>query len=65
VADTEALVSTVEAARLLGISPSTLNRLAAQGKLTPAGSVGGEKRRHYRWSMPDLRREFRELRRER
>ena len=63
-ADPDALVGTVEAARLLGIHPSTLNRLAREGKLTPAG-VMGTQRRHYRWSMPELRQQFRELLRER
>ncbi len=58
--DPEALVSTAEAARALGISARTLNRLAAQGQLTPAGVIGGAQRRHYRWHLPDLRRQFRE-----
>jgi excisionase family DNA binding protein len=64
VGEAEALVSTAEAARLLGVHPSTLNRLAREGKLTPAGATGTT-RRHYRWSVSELRREFRELLRER
>ncbi len=62
-ADPEELVDTATAARLIGISPRTLNRLAGEGRLTPAGATGTT-RRHYRWSMPELRAEFRELYRE-
>lgn len=52
-ADTsEPLVTTGEAARALGIAPTTLARWAGSGLVTPALRTRGG---HYRWNLTALR----------
>jgi DNA-binding transcriptional MerR regulator len=51
---------TGEAARELGISPRTLARYAADGKVTPARVVPGQ-RNQYWWDIGDLRQQLRDL----
>jgi excisionase family DNA binding protein len=53
------LMSTGEAARVLGISARTLAGWAQQGIVTPAFTTAGG---HYRFDLDDLRRQIRELR---
>jgi DNA-binding transcriptional MerR regulator len=54
------LMRTGEAARELGISPRTLARYAADGKVTPARVVPGQ-RNQYWWDIDDLRQQLRDL----
>ena len=61
----EPLLTSGEAARLLGISRRTLSRYAAEGRLRPATVIPGVGRVSYRWSADDLRAQWRELQRER
>jgi DNA-binding transcriptional MerR regulator len=51
---------TGEAARELGISPRTLARYAADGKVAPARVVPGQ-RNQYWWDVDDLRKQLRDL----
>jgi len=51
---------TGEAAKELGISPRTLARYAADGKVTPARAVPGQ-RTQYWWDVEDLRKQLRDL----
>lgn len=55
----ERLVSTGEAARALGIDPSTLARWARSGLATPDFTTAGG---HMRWNVERLRAELREQR---
>lgn len=54
------LMRTGEAARELGISPRTLARYAADGKVKPARVVPGQ-RNQYWWDIDDLRQQLRDL----
>jgi DNA-binding transcriptional MerR regulator len=56
----ERLMRTGEAAKELGISPRTLARYAADGKVTPARAVPGQ-RTQYWWDIEDLRKQLRDL----
>jgi excisionase family DNA binding protein len=51
-----ALITTGQAARELGVSAATLTRWAASGKAVPAQRTAGG---HYRWKLADLRRQVR------
>jgi len=51
------LVSTGEAARLLGVNRRTLQRWVAEGQITPDWTTPGG---HARWDVNRVRREFRE-----
>lgn len=53
------LVTTAEAARLLGVSRSTVQRYAKAGLLRPAHVLPSG---HLRWDLDDLRRQLREVR---
>jgi DNA-binding transcriptional MerR regulator len=55
------LVSTEEAARALGVSPRTLTRYVAAGRITPAVVLTGGLRNHYRWDIDDTREQLRKL----
>lgn len=55
----DALLTTAEAARHLGISRRTLSRWAAEGTLRPAMITPGGR---YRWNLEHLREQLRELR---
>jgi excisionase family DNA binding protein len=52
---TERLLSSGEAARLIGISRESLTRWAREGKVTPAMVTPGGQ---YRWRLDDLRRQL-------
>jgi excisionase family DNA binding protein len=59
VADPEMLMTTAQAAKVLGISRRTLSRYAQEGQLTatlvlPSG--------HYRWALSDIRQQLQRLR---
>lgn len=55
---TERLVTTGEAARTLGVDPSTLSRWASSGRVVPASkTIGG----HLRWDVDELRRQVAEI----
>jgi predicted site-specific integrase-resolvase len=53
------LVTTAQAAKILGINRTTLGRYARQGLLRPTVVLPSG---HLRWSLDDLRRQMRELR---
>jgi predicted site-specific integrase-resolvase len=55
----ERLLTTAQAAKILGVSARTLARYAEQGQLTPTVVLPSG---HYRWAMTDIRRQLRELR---
>jgi hypothetical protein len=61
VAEQARLVSTGEAARALGIDPSTLARWVAAGYVRPTLRTRG---RHMRWDLNDLRQQINERERE-
>lgn len=54
----ERLVTTAEAARLLGVSRSTVQRYVKAGLLRPAHVLPSG---HLRWDLDDLRRQLREV----
>jgi excisionase family DNA binding protein len=54
----ERLVTTAEAARLLGVSRSTVQRYVKAGLLRPAHVLPCG---HLRWDLDDLRRQLREV----
>lgn len=49
------LVTTAEAARILGVTPHFLSRWAHQGRLTPAAPTPDG---HLRWDLIDLKRQL-------
>ena len=53
------LITTAQAARVLGIHRSTLVRWAQQGTVRPEYTTPGGQ---FRWNLDDLRRQLRELR---
>lgn len=53
------LVTTAQAAKVLGINRTTLGRYARDGLLKPTVKLPSG---HLRWSLDDLRRQMRELR---
>ena len=55
----DALLTTAEAARHLGISRRTLSRWAAEGLLKPAMITPGGR---YRWNLSHLREQMRDMR---
>jgi predicted site-specific integrase-resolvase len=55
----EELITTAQAARILGIDRSTLARCVQQGIVTPAWATP---RGQHRWDLDDLRRQLREAR---
>jgi excisionase family DNA binding protein len=55
----EQLLTTAQAAKLLGVSARTLARYAEQGDLSPTVILPSG---HYRWAMSDVRRQLREMR---
>jgi hypothetical protein len=55
----EELVTTSQAAKVLGIDRTTLGRYARDGLLRPTVVLPSG---HLRWSLEDLRRQMRELR---
>jgi excisionase family DNA binding protein len=63
VPDADRLLTTGEAAKLLGIGRRTLSRYAEQGRLTPAVTIPGLGRVTYKWDPDALRKQWRELRR--
>jgi excisionase family DNA binding protein len=54
------LLTTAEAAKLLGVSRRTLARYAADGKIFPTVVLPSG---HYRWDLDDLRGQLRDPRR--
>lgn len=57
--DVAQLVPTLEAAREIGVSSRTLARWAREGTVKPTlVTAGGQ----YRWDVPELERQLRELR---
>ncbi|WP_214407884.1 helix-turn-helix domain-containing protein [Pseudonocardia lacus] len=58
----ERLLTTAEAAKLLGVSRRTLARYAADGKIFPTVVLPSG---HYRWDPEDLRSQLRDARRPR
>lgn len=56
---TERLLTTGEAAKLIGVARRTLAEWATNGLVTPALHTAGG---HARWDVEDLRRQLRELR---
>jgi DNA-binding transcriptional MerR regulator len=56
------LVTTAQAAAELGISRRTLARYVEQGLVTPELTLPSG---HHRWNVNDLRRQLRDLRRDR
>jgi predicted site-specific integrase-resolvase len=55
----EPLLTTAQAARVLGISRRTLSRYALDGQLVPTLVLPSG---HYRWEIADIRRQLRALR---
>lgn len=53
------MLTSAQAAKVLGISPRTLTRYAERGQLIPTLVLPSG---HYRWSLEDIRRQMRELR---
>ena len=53
------LLTTTEAAKAMGLSRATLASYARRGLLTPRMILPTG---HYRWSLPDIERQLRELR---
>jgi DNA-binding transcriptional MerR regulator len=53
------LLTTSEAAKAMGLSRATLASYARRGLLTPRMILPTG---HYRWSLPDIERQLRELR---
>jgi DNA-binding transcriptional MerR regulator len=53
------LLTTSEAAKAMGLSRATLASYARRGLLTPRMVLPTG---HYRWSLPDIERQLRELR---
>ncbi len=64
-ADAGGLLTSGEAAKLLGIARRTLSRYAAEGRLTPAVTIPGRGRVTYKWDVETLRAQWRELSRAR
>jgi predicted site-specific integrase-resolvase len=55
----EPLLTTAQAARILGISRRTLSRYAMDGQLQPTLTLPSG---HYRWDLNDIRRQLKALR---
>jgi excisionase family DNA binding protein len=53
------MLTTTEAAKVLGVSPRTLARYAERGQLTPTVVLPSG---HYRWMLSDIREQLRQLR---
>jgi excisionase family DNA binding protein len=51
-------LTTGQAARLIGVHPTTLTRWTEAGKVTPALTTAGG---HFRWDLDDLKRQLDEL----
>jgi hypothetical protein len=56
------LLTTSEAAKLIGVHPRTLSRYASEGRVFPTMILPSG---HYRWDVEDLRRQLRDVRRDR
>jgi DNA-binding transcriptional MerR regulator len=54
------LLTTSEAAKLIGVHPRTLSRYASEGRVFPTMILPSG---HYRWELDDLRRQLRDGRR--
>lgn len=52
------MLTTSQAAKILGISARTLARYVERGQLTPTLKLPSG---HYRWTLEDIRRQLREL----
>jgi predicted site-specific integrase-resolvase len=57
--DQEQMLTTAQAAKVLGISARTLARYVERGQLTPTVELPSG---HYRWLISDIRGQLRELR---
>lgn len=64
-ADAEGLLTSGEAAKMLGIARRTLSRYAAEGRLTPTVTIPGRGRVTYKWDAERLRAQWHELSRTR
>lgn len=59
VSDPEQMLTTAQAAKVLGVSARTLARYVERGQLTPTVVLPSG---HYRWLLSDIRAQLRELR---